>query len=512
MPNQVRNIIIKRSSFLILLLLILSAVALLRMVTTYKDIDDVGNIDIPIIELLTQIETNQLEQSVNFERAMRYAEEFGRNAFARDHFSNADSTFRYLAKLVDQDLIQIEHDVNRALGGTTSDNQIIKLKGLLLSVKKLETDHTSYENHALHVMDLLEHGKVEEAMVAIEQVESEENEFNKQIEGVLMRHEMFTEALVHIVEKEEVLSIKTIAILTLSFVILSLIAVYSFSYRIWRPLEDIREGADRLGSGLLNTRIKVRSNSITDNIVNAFNTMADNLQESQNDLEHFIQFSYSATQDLKAPVQNLNSLLSMIEDRNLNEETARPIVRSALRSVNQMSKTIEAIDQINQLRFSLTDRSEKLNFDQILREVGTELISKIRSSKASIKKDFSECQEIYYPKNHLKLILFNLLENSLKFRNPEEPLVIYLKTTNVMGQVTLLVKDNGLGFDAIKHGKEILNPFVRLHSSVEEGSGLGLYALNTVVKFHRGNIRVESKPKKGTVFTLRLNNLAHPVT
>ena len=100
------------------------------------------------------------------------------------------------------------------------------------------------------------------------------------------------------------------------------------------------------------------------------------------------------------------------------------------------------------------------------------------------------------------------MENSLKFRNPEEPLQIHFKTMNVRGQVTLLVKDNGLGFDSIKHGREVFKPFVRLHSSVEEGSGLGLYAVDTIVKSHGGFVKIESRHKRGTVVTVRLNRVS----
>ena len=55
--------------------------------------------------------------------------------------------------------------------------------------------------------------------------------------------------------------------------------------------------------------------------------MADNLEDARRDIEHFIEFSYGATQDLKSPIQNLNSLLTMMEDKNLNEETSKPIIR-----------------------------------------------------------------------------------------------------------------------------------------------------------------------------------------
>ncbi|MEO1255933.1 MAG: hypothetical protein AAFY41_13775 [Bacteroidota bacterium] len=223
--NRIKEVILRRSTFIIFLILILGAFGLLRLVATHKDIDDVANIDLPIIEILTEIETNQLEQAINYERAVRYAEEVSVNGDAALRgFAIADSSFRYLAELVDILLLDAENQVSEALKRTDQEAQQIKLKGLLLSIKKLESDHTSYENHALEVIKLLEEGNLEDALFVSSRVEQEEDQFNKQVEGVLMRHEMFTEALVKIVEQEEVLSMKWIVTLTLLFIILSLLA------------------------------------------------------------------------------------------------------------------------------------------------------------------------------------------------------------------------------------------------------------------------------------------------
>ncbi len=54
MKNKIRDTILKRSSFIILLLLILSGFSLLRMLATHQDIDDVARIDLPLVEVLTK--------------------------------------------------------------------------------------------------------------------------------------------------------------------------------------------------------------------------------------------------------------------------------------------------------------------------------------------------------------------------------------------------------------------------------------------------------------------------
>ncbi|MEO9482561.1 MAG: HAMP domain-containing sensor histidine kinase [Ekhidna sp.] len=504
-PNRIKEVILRRSSFIIFLMLILGAFVLLRIVATHKDIDDVANIDLPIIEILTQIETNQLEQAIAFERAIRYSEEMdGNSDIALQGFAEADSTFRYLAELVDVDLLEAEQEVVDALKQTGQETQRIKLKGLLLSIKKLESDHTSYETHALEVIDLLEDGELEAAVFASERVESEEDQFNKQVEGVLMRHEMFTEALVKVVEQEEVLSMKWIVTLTLLFVILSLLAVYTFSYRIWRPLEDIRTGAEKIGAGNLDARIRLSSNSITTDIVDSFNDMADRLFYSQKEIDQFIHFSYSTADDLKAPITNLGSLLEMLSKENLNQSNFKAILNNARKTNQQLEKTVTSLVEVNKIREELSAEGEDLYIDETLKEVVSSHLSKIKNSNAVIKKDFSECPLMHYPKAQLKAIFKHLLLNAIAYRDPEKPLQIKIKSKKVNGHTTIIFKDNGLGFDSIKYKDEIFRPYTRIHSHVE-GAGLGLYIVKMILDYHRGGVRVESEPRKGATFALRLN-------
>ncbi|UXX78424.1 HAMP domain-containing histidine kinase [Reichenbachiella carrageenanivorans] len=506
MKNKVRDSILKRSSFIILMLLILSAFALLRMLATHQDIDDVARIDLPLVEILTQIETNQLEQSINFERALRYAEELDKHPFALENFQRADSTFRYLAAMVDEDLIAAEGQVSEALNMTESSSQLSKLKGLAVAVRKLESEHTNYENHAIEVLELLEQGDLETAMIKSERVESEENEFNNQIEGVLMRLEMFTESQVESVEQEEELSMQWIVVLTIFFTTLSLVAVYTFSYKIWVPLEQIRKGAERLGAGNLDTRIQLKPESITEDLVDAFNSMADRLQDAQEEIERFTHFSYSTAHDLKAPVNNMKSLIEMLENTKMGDNSYDTVLKNVKRSAEQLSMTVNALNDVNHLRASLHEDPQILSFDKVLAEVAQGMLQEIKDSNATFRKDFSACKQIKYPPLHLKSILQNLLTNAVKYKNPEKPLVIELKTIINKGRVTLIVKDTGLGFDAVKYKEEIMKPFVRLHSHVN-GSGLGLYIINTILSYHHGELLVDSRPKQGARFTIHLNEM-----
>ncbi len=504
MKNRVRDTILRRSALIISLILILGAVALIRLVNTHEDVEDVAEIDLPLIEKLTRIETNQLEQSIAFERAVRYGSDGQNTGLSLQNFQVADSTFRQLAYDVDVDLKAAEEQVAISFDQTTQDAQKSSLKILLLYVKKLEVDHTNYENGAFTVLDLLEEGRIEEALVLADKVEVDEDRFNKQIEDILIRHEIFTENLMKEVEREEVISMELVVTLTLVFVIFALVAVYTFSYRIWRPLEDIREGAEKLGAGKFDEKVKLRSNSITEDIVDAFNGMAEKLQKAQSDIDRFVNFSYRTAHDLKAPIQNMKSLLGMLDRDKISSSHYDTVLNNARRSAVRLETTVNALIEFNKVREQLGTKKENLDFELVLKEAIGNLVVQIKDSNARIRKDFKTCPTVFYPKQHLRSILQNLLSNALKYRDPDKDLMIEIKTAKIDGHVVLIVRDNGLGFDAIKHGEEIMKPFIRLHTHTD-GTGLGMHIINTILNYHKGNIKVESEPKRGAKFVLQLN-------
>ena len=104
-------------------------------------------------------------------------------------------------------------------------------------------------------------------------------------------------------------------------------------------------------------------------------------------------------------------------------------------------------------------------------------------------------------KNRILSIGSNLLSNAIKFTKSG---TITLSTGYKDGTFTLAVEDTGTGMTEEQQAR-IFTPFERLGNAVtEDGFGLGLAIVNDTVKLLKGNIRVESKPGKGSRFTVNL--------
>ena len=463
-----------------------------------------ARIDIPLIEVLTNIETHQLEQSINFERAVRYAEESSSIQSAGESFRVADSLFRKQAELVDVELVEAESHVVSAFSMATDDNHRIKLKSLLNSLKKMEKEHASYESHALLILNLLHQDRIQEAIIKAESVEREEEQFNKQVEGVLMRLEMFTEQVVTDAESNEYNTLKWLVILTCFFVMISIIATFTFGYKIWQPIEQLKKSTEKIGSGELRTRVKVEPAGLTGELTEAFNEMAAKLEHAQNEVNQYTHFSYRTAHDLKAPVANLKALLNMLNSTDAGDEEYNTTLSNIRKSADQLFSTVTALNEVIALRETLRNEKETINFEEIFGQITQSIVQQLETANATIRKDFSKCTEIEYPLQHLKSVMQNLLTNAIKYKSPDKPLEIEIKTEIKNGRTVLIVKDNGLGFEAEKHKDKMMNPFTRLHTHVE-GSGLGMYIIKTIVDYHQGEIDVKSAPNKGTTFTIYLN-------
>ncbi|MGF7230081.1 hybrid sensor histidine kinase/response regulator transcription factor, partial [Arachidicoccus sp.] len=119
--------------------------------------------------------------------------------------------------------------------------------------------------------------------------------------------------------------------------------------------------------------------------------------------------------------------------------------------------------------------------------------------------------EIYFDKDKIEKILFNLLSNAFKYTHDNGVVSIDLLykpfgDDDANGTLAIKVKDNGIGIPAEKH-QRVFERFFQTdvpESMVNQGTGIGLAITKEFVRLHNGTISVKSEPEKGTCFTVLL--------
>jgi len=104
----------------------------------------------------------------------------------------------------------------------------------------------------------------------------------------------------------------------------------------------------------------------------------------------------------------------------------------------------------------------------------------------------------------LRRALWNLLDNAVKY-SPDSR-TVWMKVAREQNECRIAVRDQGLGISA-EEQKHIFDKFARSSSSRAagvEGTGIGLSMVDRIVRAHRGRIKVESEPGRGSTFTVLL--------
>jgi len=226
------------------------------------------------------------------------------------------------------------------------------------------------------------------------------------------------------------------------------------------------------------------------------NRKNEELKRTNIDLDNFV---YTASHDLKAPIANLEGILSMMTKKltgKLNQQEMKLIDMMNAMTV-RLKSTIKDLTEITKVQKELDQEKEAVSFEEILEDIKTDIQSVIVESKGILTTDF-EVPEINYARKNLRSVLYNLVVNALKYHSPQRQLLISVQTRRQEEFVVLAVQDNGLGIPANQIHK-LFAMFRRLHTHVE-GSGIGLYITKRIIENNGGRIEVESEENQGTTF------------
>jgi signal transduction histidine kinase len=213
------------------------------------------------------------------------------------------------------------------------------------------------------------------------------------------------------------------------------------------------------------------------------------------------QFAFIAAHNLRAPVARILGLRQLLKLDSISREDEKMITDKMGQTAEELDRVVMDINTILEIRKNNTLSKTKVNLHEELEFIKANLNNEIADTKTEIREDYSGTNILYTVKPYLDSILFNLISNAIKYRDPKKKPCIEIKTESSNDDVILKISDNGLGIDLNAHKKNIFTLYKRFHSHVD-GKGMGLYLVKTQVEALGGNIRVESEINKGTTFII----------
>lgn len=206
--------------------------------------------------------------------------------------------------------------------------------------------------------------------------------------------------------------------------------------------------------------------------------------------------------DIKTPLTSMGLTIEML--KKVPEKGMDRFPRLLQKIENSLINMQQIINDLSSSRLkehNFKGEEELLNFEHIVEDVRLALAPLVEESKAIIKSEIG-VSEIVFVRRKLRSMVYNLVNNAIKYASAERRPEILIKTEQDGDKMVISVADNGSGI-AEKDLDSIFAKYHRLTDSVE-GSGVGLYLVKEIVKNSEGKITVESEIGKGTIFTIVL--------
>ena len=282
----------------------------------------------------------------------------------------------------------------------------------------------------------------------------------------------------------------------------TLLILLVFNMVVYSPLKQITQGANEYASGNLKYKIPVHSDDEIGSLAMTLNYMSDELDRSG---EFQRQFVSNVSHDFRSPLTSIKGYIEAILDGTIPPEMQSRYLNIVLMETERLNKLTQSLLTLNDLdmRGYLLDVTD-FDINSVIRDTAATFGGTCLKRKITIQlKMTSEPLMASADMGKIQQVLYNLIDNAIKFCNEGGMLGIRLTTEGSKARVT--IQNTGPTVPP----EELPLLFDRFHkadksrSADREGVGLGLYIVKTILGSHGEDITVTSENGL-TAFTFTL--------
>lgn len=228
------------------------------------------------------------------------------------------------------------------------------------------------------------------------------------------------------------------------------------------------------------------------------------LTEMKND------FINNMTHEFKTPISTISLAAQMLKDPAVGKSPA--MFQHISGVINDETKRLRfQVEKVLQMsmfdRQKATLKMKELDANELITSVINTFTLKVERYSGKLESELNATDPIIFADEmHITNVVFNLMDNAVKYKRPDVDLQLLVKTWNEPGKLMISIQDNGIGIKK-ENLKKIFEKFYRVHTGNlhdVKGFGLGLAYVKKIIVDHKGTIRAESELNVGTKFIIAL--------
>ncbi|MBQ8834902.1 MAG: HAMP domain-containing histidine kinase [Oscillospiraceae bacterium] len=292
-----------------------------------------------------------------------------------------------------------------------------------------------------------------------------------------------------------------ITVLQITFTLETILILFSFVFSgsFSRRMRKIMTSMRTIQDGDYSHKLVLGGNDELTILGNEFNALTERLHTSEKKRRRFVS---DASHELKTPLASIKLLTDSILQNDMDAETVREFVEDIGNEAERLNRMTAKLLTLTKLDTVQESESEIIYMAPTVRRVSRMLSPVAQTADIRLVLELAEDCPVLILEDDLYQIVFNLMENGIKYNTPGGSLTVSLSRDEENASLT--VRDTGVGIpsDAIDHIFERFYRVDKARSRASGGSGLGLSIVRGIVERNRGEIRAESVPGSGTAFTV----------
>ena len=221
-------------------------------------------------------------------------------------------------------------------------------------------------------------------------------------------------------------------------------------------------------------------------------------------------FINNMTHEFKTPISSISLAAQMLGDDSVKKtpQLMQRLTSTIMDETKRLRFQVEKVLQLSMYEHQNANlRMQDVDINELVSGIVHTFALKVEKNGGKIITQIEATNPIIYVDDmHFTNVVFNLMDNAVKYKRDDIQLELKVRTWNESGKVCLSIQDNGIGI-AKDDLKRIFDKFYRVHTGNlhdVKGFGLGLAYVKKIVEDHKGIIHAESELGIGTKFIIKL--------
>ncbi len=287
----------------------------------------------------------------------------------------------------------------------------------------------------------------------------------------------------------------TTLILEIAVIIFSIV----FSAIITKRLRRIMTSMRIIRKGDYSQLVEMGGNDELTALSVEYNDLIRKLQKSERKRNQFVS---DASHELKTPLASIKLLTDSILQNDMDADTIKEFVSDIGNEADRLNRMTQKLLTLSHIETQADSDCEITYIAPTVQRVVRMLSALANAQNITITQDLSKDSAILILEDDLYQIIFNMVENGIKYNKPNGTLSIVLSRLDDNAIISFIDTGVGIPDEAISHVFERFYRIDKARSRASGGAGLGLAIVRNMVERNHGEICVESTLGQGSTFTI----------